>query len=165
MVAHLQVADTVAGTSSPHDGPCASGMCVADATPAAGLRTRERCHRTWEVMRLCSKQQVPCALDWGERPGRTGALRQQGGNFRALNCRGVVFEGDHGVVGVGLVGVFDEGEEGVWLRSAVDGDGTGEEPVPAVLAVGLRQVKELYCGGVALQILPVPGILFYASFP
>ena len=110
-------------------------MSVADAAAGARLGSRVRRHSAREVVRLRREQQVPGALHRRESARAAGILGEQRRHLGAEYGRGVVLEGDHRVVGVGLVGLLDEGEERVRLRGAVDGDLAAEEPVAAVLRV------------------------------
>mmetsp|Transcript_3757 Transcript_3757/g.10759 ORF Transcript_3757/g.10759 Transcript_3757/m.10759 type:complete len:498 (+) Transcript_3757:2759-4252(+) len=148
VVVHVQVAHAVPGRSSGQQRPDACGVRVPH--PAAGTRLSPGVggHGTGEVVRLRSEENVVILLLHLQRAGLSRVAGLKPVDLEALDGTRVVLESDHAVAGVFLQGVLDDVEKALVLFFFVDGQIPLEEPVPAMLAVGLAQVEELDVRGV-----------------
>ena len=117
------------------------------------MLTRIGCHCTGEVVGLCSEEEVPVTILRLEGGGGTWLDREHGLNLEPSDGRRVILEGNHAVVGVDLPWLLDELEEAGGHLLAVDHNVAAKKPVARVLAVGLRDVKELDVSGIALHIV------------
>lgn len=108
-------------------------------------------------MRLRREQQVVVDVPGrqGARPARVG--RKQRPHLEPADRRRVVLERHDRVARVRLERRLHHLHQRLRLLLAVDDDVAAEEPVPRVLAVGLRDVEELDVGGVALHVVAEEG--------
>ena len=108
----LQVADAVGGGAGHHQRAAAGGVGVADAAAGAGLGAGEGRDAGGEVVGLGGEEDVVVEVGGDERrrarPGRAGRIVRD--RVAADGAR-VVVEGDDAVVGVGLAGAPDDGDE------------------------------------------------------
>lgn len=107
-----------------------------------------------EVVGLAGQQRVGEESLLDELGGLAGVLGTDGLDVVALDGRGVIVEGDDGVL-LGLLsqGALDELEEGLGLLLSINDHVATEEPVTAVLRVALGNIEQLDIGGVAVHLV------------
>mmetsp|Transcript_33625 Transcript_33625/g.60142 ORF Transcript_33625/g.60142 Transcript_33625/m.60142 type:complete len:458 (+) Transcript_33625:446-1819(+) len=149
----VEVAGAVASGADTHDGADTRGVGVAHSATRASLRARVGRHRAGKVVRLRGEQEVKVAGDGADGGRGAGHGRTDDGNGSTADGRAVVVETDDAVGRVGCQRLFHHLEQTRRHLLPVNDQLGAEEPVPAVLAVALPDVKQLHSGGVALEVV------------
>mmetsp|Transcript_8264 Transcript_8264/g.20507 ORF Transcript_8264/g.20507 Transcript_8264/m.20507 type:complete len:232 (-) Transcript_8264:518-1213(-) len=133
----------------------ARGVRVAHAPAGASLRARIWRHSRREVVRLRGEQQVQVHLARCQGRGAASVDGAEGCVRVSADSGGVVLEGDDGVVPA-LAGdcVLHHLEEALRLGHSINDEVPAEEPMPAMLRVGLPHIKELHICGVTAHVVP-----------